>query len=72
MGLSLVERDLTSMTLQGPNGHTLKYEILHIFPFTSESKRMGIIVRVRGTPCNYCQDKGVNPCNYCQGKGKPL
>ena len=46
MGLTLVERDLLSIQLEGPNGHRLKYEILQLFPFTSESKRMGIILRV--------------------------
>ncbi len=46
VGLTLVERDLTSMQLQGPNGHRLNYKILQLFPFTSESKRMGIVVKV--------------------------
>lgn len=34
------------MQLKTPGGHILTYYILQIFPFTSESKRMGIIVRV--------------------------
>lgn len=46
VGLTLVNRDLTSMQLKTPGGHILTYYILQIFPFTSESKRMGIIVRV--------------------------
>lgn len=29
----------------GPEGTTLGYEILQTFPFTSETKRMGIILR---------------------------
>ncbi|XP_064017317.1 probable phospholipid-transporting ATPase IIB isoform X3 [Pogoniulus pusillus] len=45
VGLTLVSRDLTSMQLKTPAGHILTYYILQIFPFTSESKRMGIIVR---------------------------
>lgn len=71
VGLALVERDLTSITLQltgivrsstADNASILttttdlssgslsqekllKYKILQIFPFTSESKRMGIIVQ---------------------------
>lgn len=48
VGLTLVNRDLTSMQLKTPGGHILTYYILQIFPFTSESKRMGIIVRVIG------------------------
>jgi phospholipid-translocating ATPase len=45
VGLALVHRDLTSMKLQAPNGKTMRYDILQIFPFSSETKRMGIIVR---------------------------
>lgn len=45
VGLALVKRDLVSMTLRTPNGDLLKYTILQVFPFTSESKRMGIILR---------------------------
>ena len=47
VGLSLINRDLTTMTLRSPHGQIMVYEILQIFPFTSESKRMGIIVKVR-------------------------
>jgi phospholipid-translocating ATPase len=47
IGLRLVSRDRTSMTLQTPSGINLIFDILAIFPFTSESKRMGIIVRNR-------------------------
>lgn len=47
IGLTLAHRDLTSMTVKTPvTGATVKYEILQTFPFTSETKRMGIIVRV--------------------------
>lgn len=45
MGLALVKRDLHSMQLKTPNDKILNYTILQIFPFTSETKRMGIIVR---------------------------
>lgn len=46
VGLTLVNRDLASLQLRTPSGQTLSFHILQIFPFTSESKRMGIIVRV--------------------------
>ncbi|KAJ6664412.1 hypothetical protein lerEdw1_007069, partial [Lerista edwardsae] len=49
VGLTLVNRDLTSMQLKTPGGQILTYYILQIFPFTSESKRMGIIVRDEST-----------------------
>lgn len=45
VGLTLVFRDRTRMELQTPTGARLTYDILDIFPFTSESKRMGIVVR---------------------------
>ncbi|XP_071458695.1 probable phospholipid-transporting ATPase IIB isoform X5 [Marmota flaviventris] len=49
VGLTLVSRDLTSMQLKTPGGQVLTYCILQVFPFTSESKRMGIIVRDEST-----------------------
>ncbi|KAL5520334.1 hypothetical protein ACEPAG_9548 [Sanghuangporus baumii] len=45
VGLTLIFRDRTRMTLQTPEGSHLEFEILDVFPFTSESKRMGIVVR---------------------------
>ncbi|KAH8255481.1 hypothetical protein KR038_004257 [Drosophila bunnanda] len=50
VGLTLIARDLNTMTLQvktpnDDNDILLHYQILQLFPFTSESKRMGIIVR---------------------------
>lgn len=47
VGLTLVSRDLTSMQLRTPGGQVLTYSLLQTFPFTSESKRMGVVVRVR-------------------------
>ncbi|KAG7458280.1 hypothetical protein MATL_G00236500 [Megalops atlanticus] len=49
VGLTLMSRDLTSMQLKTPAGQILTFYILQIFPFTSESKRMGIIVREEAT-----------------------
>ncbi|XP_017807365.3 probable phospholipid-transporting ATPase IIB isoform X9 [Papio anubis] len=49
VGLTLVSRDLTSMQLKTPSGQVLSFCILQLFPFTSESKRMGIIVRDEST-----------------------
>ena len=49
VGLTLVDRDLVSMTTEGPAGERDRYEILQLFPFTSERKRMGIILRVSTT-----------------------
>lgn len=45
VGLPLVHRDLTSLTLRTPTNKLLTYTVLQIFPFTSETKRMGIIVK---------------------------
>ncbi|XP_059477594.1 probable phospholipid-transporting ATPase IIB isoform X2 [Neocloeon triangulifer] len=48
-GLALIHRDLTTMQLRTPNGSVLNYTILQIFPFTSETKRMGVIVKEEST-----------------------
>lgn len=45
IGLSLVFRDRTRIELQTPSGSKISFDVLDIFPFTSESKRMGIVVR---------------------------
>ena len=45
VGLTLIARDRSSMTLRLPDGATQRFEVLEIFPFTSESKRMGVVVR---------------------------
>ncbi|KAF9559015.1 aminophospholipid-transporting P-type ATPase [Agrocybe pediades] len=45
VGLTLTFRDRTRISLTTPTGETLTYDILNIFPFTSESKRMGIVVK---------------------------
>uniref|UniRef100_A0A8C5H7Y7 Phospholipid-transporting ATPase n=1 Tax=Gouania willdenowi TaxID=441366 RepID=A0A8C5H7Y7_GOUWI len=49
VGLTLVNRDLQTLQLKTPSGQILSFSILQIFPFTSESKRMGIIVREEST-----------------------
>jgi phospholipid-translocating ATPase len=45
-GLTLIKRDLNTIVLRGPDNSLLEYDLLQVFPFTSESKRMGIILRV--------------------------
>jgi len=45
VGLHLIHRDRHTLKLRLAEGNELSYRILKIFPFTSESKRMGIIVR---------------------------
>lgn len=46
VGLTLVGRDQSSMQLRTPGDQVLNLTIFQVFPFTYESKRMGIIVRV--------------------------
>ena len=41
----MAARTFTEITLTAPAGTTLAFTILQVFPFTSETKRMGIIVR---------------------------
>ncbi|CAL1698399.1 unnamed protein product [Somion occarium] len=45
VGLTLTSRDRTRIELQTPTGSRMNFEVLELFPFTSESKRMGIVVR---------------------------
>lgn len=47
VGLRLAHRDRKSITLEfSSDGRTVvKVEVLNVFPFTSDSKRMGIVVR---------------------------
>lgn len=51
VGLTLTFRDRTSIRLttptssSSPTPSTITFDVLDIFPFTSESKRMGIVVR---------------------------
>ncbi|TIB78805.1 hypothetical protein E3Q23_00632 [Wallemia mellicola] len=45
VGMTLVQRDRNQITLRTPSNALLKFEVLQLFPFTSESKRMSIIVR---------------------------
>lgn len=45
VGLALSQRDINNMQLRTPANTTLDFTILQMFPFTSESKRMGIIVK---------------------------
>eukprot|EP01097_Dermamoeba_algensis_P011052 TRINITY_DN8417_c0_g1_i2.p1 TRINITY_DN8417_c0_g1~~TRINITY_DN8417_c0_g1_i2.p1 ORF type:complete len:1054 (-),score=266.66 TRINITY_DN8417_c0_g1_i2:518-3571(-) len=45
VGLTLTERSANHMVLSTPFGTREEFEVLNIFPFTSETKRMGIIVR---------------------------
>ncbi|XP_049821465.1 probable phospholipid-transporting ATPase IIA isoform X2 [Aethina tumida] len=60
VGLTLSHRDLTSMQLKVPDGRLHNYEILQIFPFTSETKRMGIIVRCLQSGKIYFYLKGAD------------
>ncbi|XP_065168811.1 probable phospholipid-transporting ATPase IIB isoform X2 [Atheta coriaria] len=61
VGLTLHTRDLNSMRLKAPNGRLLNYTILQVFPFTSETKRMGIIVKdlQTGEICFYLKGADV-------------
>merc|ERR1740128_338595 len=49
VGLTLVERDTTTITLRTPHGSLMSFTVLQTFPFTSETKRMGIIIRDKQT-----------------------
>lgn len=46
MGLAVTKRDQNFIQLRTPLNTFQDFNILQLFPFTSESKRMGIIVKV--------------------------
>ncbi|EDU46363.1 MgtA Cation transport ATPase [Pyrenophora tritici-repentis] len=61
VGLKLLTRDRESMTLLScDSGNTVvKVRILNVFPFTSEGKRMGIVVKFyHGPPSSSAEDDG--------------
>jgi phospholipid-translocating ATPase len=45
VGLRLERRDQLRILLSDSAGHSQTYEVLHNFPFSSDTKRMGIVVR---------------------------
>lgn len=47
--LRLWNRDLSTISLKNPLDEEEHYEVLNIFPFTSTTKRMGIIVKEKAT-----------------------
>lgn len=62
VGLSLIGRDRQSLKLQRGANDFVDYDILHTFPFTSETKRMGIVVHERraGQQCLVFYQKGAD------------
>jgi len=58
--ITLESRDINSVTLRNPLDQLEEYEILNIFPFTSETKRMGIIVRSKQTGTIHFYMKGAD------------
>ncbi|KAF2731403.1 phospholipid-translocating P-type ATPase [Polyplosphaeria fusca] len=61
VGLRLLQRDRESMTLQSCESKrtVVRVRILNVFPFTSEGKRMGIIVKFyHGAESNPSNDDG--------------
>lgn len=49
LGLQLVERRSTSVVIRNPLGENESFEVLENFPFSSERKRMGVLLREKGT-----------------------
>ena len=49
LGMILEEREELFVKIRDTNGHAHEYEILENFPFSSETKRMGIVVRNKET-----------------------
>jgi len=45
LNMKLIERDSNLIVIKNAIGNEEKYEVLANFPFSSESKRMGIVLR---------------------------
>ncbi|EDO17706.1 hypothetical protein Kpol_1033p9 [Vanderwaltozyma polyspora DSM 70294] len=61
VGLTLYKRDRHSMTLlHDSTNEQFQYDILHIFPFNSDSKRMGIIVLDKQNDTYWFMEKGAD------------
>ncbi|OAD71393.1 hypothetical protein PHYBLDRAFT_31637 [Phycomyces blakesleeanus NRRL 1555(-)] len=61
MGLALVSRDVNKMQLHvRANDMLLDFDILNIFPFSSETKRMGIVIRDKLTHEITFYEKGAD------------
>ncbi|SMN18341.1 similar to Saccharomyces cerevisiae YIL048W NEO1 Putative aminophospholipid translocase (flippase) involved in endocytosis and vacuolar biogenesis [Maudiozyma saulgeensis] len=61
VGLSLFKRDRHSITLlHTATGTTMSYQILQVFPFNSDTKRMGIIVYEEQTEEYWFFEKGAD------------
>lgn len=60
ISLVLADRDLYQITLKNPLGEMEKYDVLNIFPFTSETKRMAIVVRDQQTGAITFYEKGAD------------
>lgn len=69
VGLKLLSRDRESMTLLScDSGNTVvKVRILNVFPFTSEGKRMGIVVKFYHGPASSPTDDGGEVWFYQKG-----
>ena len=60
VGLALTGRERTRIELTGRSGQKLSFEVLEIFPFTSETKRMGIVIRETSTGEVTFYEKGAD------------
>ncbi|KAH7392873.1 hypothetical protein BKA66DRAFT_486758 [Pyrenochaeta sp. MPI-SDFR-AT-0127] len=69
VGLRLLSRDRESMTLQlcDSGNVVVRVHILNVFPFTSEGKRMGIVVRFYSGPASSSTDKDGEIWFYQKG-----
>ncbi|KAL1655054.1 putative aminophospholipid-translocase [Didymella pomorum] len=69
VGLKLLQRDRESMTLESMNsGNTVvRVRILNTFPFTSEGKRMGIVVKFYHGPVDSPTDENGEIWFYQKG-----
>lgn len=49
MGMELIERERENVTLKNPKGILENYDIIANFPFSSQTKKMSVLVKQRET-----------------------
>jgi phospholipid-translocating ATPase len=57
VGLTLIYRDQEQINLSREStGEILTFDVIHVFPFTSETKRMGILLRSNAVSASGCRE----------------
>ena len=72
--MELIERDRTFVSLKNPKGVLENYDILANFPFSSQTKKMSVLVKQRETGKTIYFVKGAEIVmeGICKANQRPL